>query len=32
MELKIKRPTKGVELCLDLSLRIEWEQAEVELR
>lgn len=32
MELKIKRPTKGVELCLDLSLRMEWEQAEVELR
>lgn len=32
IDLAIKRPTKGVELCLDLSLRMEWEQAEVELR
>ena len=27
----LKRPTKGVELCLDLGLRSEWEQAEVAL-
>lgn len=32
LDLTIKRPTKGVELCLDLSLRMQWEQAEVELR
>lgn len=31
LDLSIKRPTKGVELCLDLSTRIEWEQAEAEL-
>ena len=29
--MKIKRPTKGVELCLDLGLRSEWEQAEARL-
>lgn len=27
----LKRPTKGVELCLDLGLRSEWEQAESRL-
>lgn len=32
LDLTIKRPTKGVELCLDLSLRTEWEAAEVALR
>lgn len=26
------RPTKGVELCLDMSLRAEWERADVDLR
>lgn len=31
IDLTIKRPTKGVELCLDLELRSEWEQAEVAL-
>lgn len=29
--MKIKRPTKGVELCLDLGLRSEWEQSESRL-
>lgn len=32
MELKIKRATKSVELCLDLGLRSEWEALESELR
>jgi len=32
LDLTIKRPTKGVELCLDLSTRIEWEKLEVELK
>lgn len=31
LELSIKRPTKGVELCLDMGLRSEWEQAEAAL-
>lgn len=31
VDLIITRPTKGVELCLDLARRSEWEQAEVAL-
>ena len=32
MDLKIKRATKRVELCLDLGLREKWEAAEADLR
>src|SRR5690606_19102272 len=32
MELKIKRATRAVELCLDLEKRAEWERLEADLR
>lgn len=31
IDLQIQRPTKGVELCLDLTKRAEWERLETEL-
>lgn len=32
IDLQIQRPTKGVELCLDLTKRAEWERLDTELK